>query len=44
MFDLEFWLTFVAAVPAGYGGALLGARVVDWLRGDPRPAAATPRD
>ena len=32
VFDLSFWLMFIAAVPAGVGGALLGAKAVDWTR------------
>jgi hypothetical protein len=35
VFDIGFWLTCIAAVPAGVGGALLGARAVDWVRGQP---------
>ncbi len=31
MFDLGFWLTLVAAVPAGIGGALLGDRIGGWF-------------
>jgi hypothetical protein len=36
VFDTEFWLTAVAAVPAGGGGALLGDRLfhraIDWWK------------
>lgn len=32
MVDAAFWLQFLAAVPAGVGGALLGQRVLDWVR------------
>jgi len=28
--DLNFWLTLIAGVPAGVGGALLGDRAVGW--------------
>jgi hypothetical protein len=31
--DLDLVLTFIAAVPAAIGGALLGDRVVGWVLG-----------
>jgi hypothetical protein len=42
VFDLGFWLTFVAAVPAGVGGALLGSQAVDRLLANRRPRAEEP--
>ena len=31
MLDLVFWLMFLAALPAGIGGALAGDRAVAWV-------------
>ena len=30
MFDLDFWLTFIVAVPAAIGRALAGDKAVGW--------------
>ena len=30
--DLATWPTLIAAIPAGIGGALLGAKAIDWVR------------